>query len=110
MNIESLIKKFWQGKIKLWQSFWLVGAIGGFIIGRIIILIEDKIFENKPLFPIDFTFRSKFLILIWSIYTTIGIWRSAENYKGSPLIRNITKIYIVLNFITTLYVFFFFNF
>ena len=31
----------------------------------------------------NFSFLSKITLIIWTIFITIGIWRSAENYKGS---------------------------
>ena len=40
-------------------------------------------FSATSQYPLDFTIRGKILILIWVIFTTIGIWRSAENYKGN---------------------------
>ena len=41
-----------------------------------------------------FTIISKFIIIIWSIYITVGIWRSAENYKGSIIWIILTLIII----------------
>ena len=109
MIIENILKKFWLGKLKLWQSFWLVGGIGGVIIGKIIIFIEGNIFTKYTQAPIDFSFRAKLLILLWLIYTTVGIWRSAEMYNGSPFWKYSTKIYIGVNCISSIFLLFFIN-
>ena len=48
---------------------------------------------------LDFTnlaLISKIFIFIWTIFISIGIWRAAENYKGSI-------IWIVLTFIIVAY-------
>ena len=110
MLIENLIRNFWLGKVKLWKAFWLVGAIGGIIIGNIIIFIEENIFSNSSENPMDLTFRSKILIMFWVIYSTVGIWRSAENYSGSTFLKTSTKIYIVANCLSTIYLLFFLSF
>jgi len=109
MLFESYIINFWKGKLKLWHSFWLIGGIGGIIIGQIIVFIEEKIFSATSQYPLDFTIRGKILILIWVIFTTIGIWRSTENYKGKYIWKILTKIYITINCLSSILLLFFFN-
>ena len=109
MFIENFLKNFWKGKLKLWQSFWLVGGIGGIIIGQIILFIEEKFFYNVSISPSDISIRGKALILIWVVYSTVGIWRSAENYRGSSFWKISTKIYIAANCLSTIFLLFFFR-
>ena len=109
MLVENYIVNFWKGNLKLWHSFWLIGAIGGVIIGQIIVFIEETIFSFSPQYPFDFTIRGKILILIWVIFTTIGIWRSAENYTGLYFWKISTKIYIIINCLSSILLLFFFN-
>ena len=45
---------------------------------------------------------SKIIFILWTIFITVGIWRSAENYKGSI-------IWIVLTFFFLSYRFFTFR-
>ena len=89
--IEKYIMSFWQGKLKLWHSFWLVGGVGGIIFGQIMMFFEKNLFGMNPMYPFDFSFRSKIFVLIWVIFTTVGIWRSAENYNGAYFLKIITK-------------------
>ena len=107
MIIENFIRNFWQGKIKLWQSFWLVGGIGGILIFNLIIFIEDKIFSNSTEYLTELSFRSKLLVLIWTIFYTVGIWRSAENYNGYAFLKILTKFYIPANCLSSVYILFF---
>ena len=88
--MQKIINNFWNGKITLWRSYWLVGELLNALF--IIALFNFEIYlfgNNQPsnsLLFLDFSyfsFLSKILLIIWTIYITVGIWRSAENYKGS---------------------------
>tara|TARA_B100001059_G_C17821833_1_gene578773 strand:- start:52 stop:372 length:321 start_codon:yes stop_codon:yes gene_type:complete len=81
---------FLEGKIKLWKSYWLVGELLNALFILIIFNFEIFLFNNNDFansLPfLDFNnlnFISKFSLIIWTIFITIGIWRSAENYNGS---------------------------
>ena len=86
----TVMNNFWLGKISLWKSYWLVGELLNALVLLLILKIEIYFFKNNDfivLLPFlnfnDFTIVSKILILSWSIYITVGIWRSAENYGGN---------------------------
>jgi hypothetical protein len=81
---------FWYGKISLWKSYWLVGELLNALILLLIFNIEIYFFKNSNLvqsLPFlhfnSFNILSKILFISWTIYITVGIWRSAENYKGN---------------------------
>jgi len=89
INIR-IINDFLDGKVKLWKSYWLVGELLNGIVLLFIFNLEIYLFGNnqfsKALFFLDFnnfSFLSKISIIIWTLFITVGIWRSAENYKGS---------------------------
>ena len=89
MNISNKLANFWQGNIALWKSYWIVGELINALIVIIIFNIElrffnnTKILENIPLLSFnDLHITNKFIILLWTIFITVGIWRSAENYQG----------------------------
>ena len=100
--MKNIIQNFWNGKISLWKSYWLVGELLNGIIILIIINFEITIFNNNienqfPLFSFeDFHLLSKIIIIFWTMFITVGIWRSAENYKGS-------LIWIILSLILLSY-------
>ena len=88
--MENLIKRFWVGKISLWRSYWLIGELLNAIFILLIFNIEIYIFGNNkftsslPFLDFsNFSFISKLLIIVWTFFLTVGIWRSAENYKGN---------------------------
>ena len=98
-----MIKNFFEGKINLWKSYWLVGELLNGIVLLIIFNLEIYFFNinsSEAQFPFfnfsNFSILSKFIIFCWTIFISIGIWRAAENYKGSI-------IWIVLTFIIVAY-------
>ena len=97
----NIIKDFFKGKIKLWKSYWLVGELLNGIVLLIIFNLEIYFFNTNSSFSqipfLDFTnlaLISKIFIFIWTILISIGIWRSAENYKGNMIWITITFIII----------------
>ena len=102
MNNEIIVN-FWNGKIKLWKSYWLVGELLNGLVLLIIFNLEIYFFNtNSSVSQIPFlnfsnlTILSKTIIFLWTIFISVGIWRSAENYKGSI-------IWIILTFIIVAY-------
>ena len=88
--MQKIINNFWNGKIKLWRSYWLVGELLNALFILIVFNFEIYIFGNNqfstslPFLDFsNFSFLSKISLIIWTIFITIGIWRAAENYKGS---------------------------
>ena len=71
MNITNELVKFWQGKITLWKSYWIIGELINAFIIIIILNIELKFFnkiqllDNIPL--LDFSqlqFTNKLILLL----------------------------------------------
>ncbi len=88
--MENLIYKFWRGDVKLWKSYWLIGELLNGLFMLVIFNLEIYFFDNSkffnqlPFFNLsDFNLLSKIVIIIWTIFITVGVWRSAEKYKGS---------------------------
>ncbi len=100
---KQIVNNFWNGKIKLWKSYWLVGELLNGLVLLIIFNLEIYFFNtNSSVSQIPFlnfsnlTILSKTIIFLWTIFISVGIWRSAENYKGSI-------IWIILTFIIVAY-------
>ena len=100
---KQIVNDFWNGKMKLWKSYWLVGELLNGLFLLIIFNLEIYLFNtNSSVSQIPFlnfsnlTILSKIIIFSWTIFISIGIWRSAENYKGSI-------IWIILTFIIVAY-------
>ena len=103
MSVRNLLIEFFEGRIKLWKSYWLVGELLNGVVLLIIFNLEIYFFNNNssvsqiPFLDFsNFTLLSKIIIFVWTIFISIGIWRAAENYKGSIF-------WIVLIFIIVAY-------
>ena len=84
--MHKIINSFWNGKIALWRSYWLVGELLNALFILAVFNIEIYIFANNqysnslPFLDFsNFSFLSKISLIIWTIFITVGIWRSAEN-------------------------------
>ena len=93
-NNKNFFIKFWNGDLSLPMSYWLVGvlfsAVVGFIIGIFVIstgLQPDAIFG---------------FLIPWYIYTTVGIWRSSDRYKGPKFWSILAKIAVVLGVLSAI--------
>ena len=100
---KHIVNDFFNGDIKLWKSYWLVGELLNGLVLLIIFNLEIYFFNtNSSVSQIPFlnfsnlTILSKLIIFLWTLFISIGIWRSAENYKGSI-------IWIILTFIIVAY-------
>ena len=97
----NLIQDFFEGKIKLWKSFWIAGElIYGFLL--LILLQLDKYLFSElsersnylSIFNLNYlSFISKLFLILITIFISIGVWRAAENYRGSIFIILIVFIY-----------------
>ena len=111
--MKNIIGRFWRGEITLWRSYWLVGELLNAIFILIIFNLEIYLFGNNqftsslPFLDFsNFSLLSKLVLILWTIFLTIGIWRSAENYKGSMIWIIATFIFLSYR-IFTLRLFFF---
>ena len=111
--MEKIINKFWHGKIKLWQSYWLVGELlNALLILAVfnfeIYIVGNTNFSNSlPFLDFsNFSFVSKILLVIWTIFITVGIWRSAENYKGSIIWILLTFMFLSYRVLSLRLIFF----
>ena len=54
----------------------------------------------------NFSLLSKLALIIWTVFITIGIWRSAENYKGNIIWIIATFLFLSYRIFTLRLVFF----
>ena len=120
MNKQN-VTNFWNGKVKLWKSYWLVGIGHSLSLFFFLPIIDQIVFSNQEIYSyveidqntmqlpnfIKLTLFSKLILISSTIFVTVGIWRSAENYNGSFFWITVTFIYLSFNnIIPTIYLFF----
>tara|TARA_X000000950_G_scaffold48872_1_gene57005 strand:- start:3824 stop:4162 length:339 start_codon:yes stop_codon:yes gene_type:complete len=91
---ENFFVRFWNGKLSLPMSYWGVGVGIGILFGFIIVafviaagLSDDAMWG---------------FIIPFQIYTVVGIWRSANKYKGSKFWAILAKIAVVFGVFSNL--------
>ena len=111
--MKSLLYNFWFGKITLWKSYWIAGELINALIILLIFNIEINYFKNinianqLPFLNFDsFHFFNKVILMIWTTFITVGIWRSAEKYKGSLIWIILTLIFLSYRIFTLRLLFF----
>ena len=111
--MQNFLLNFWNGKITLWKSYWLVGELFNAITILIIFNIEIKFYNNEnissflPLISFkNFHLLSKLLFIFWTVFITIGIWRSAEKYKGPFIWIVLTLIFLCYRIFSLRIIFF----
>ena len=97
----NLIQDFFAGKIKLWKSFWIAGElIYGFLL-LVLLQLDKYIFSELSersnylsIFNLNnLSVISKLFLILITIFISIGVWRAAENYRGSIFIILFVFIY-----------------
>ena len=109
----KLISRFYRGQITLWRSYWLVGELFNALLILLIFNLEIYIFNNNqftnslPFLDFsNFSLLSKLVLVIWTFFLTIGIWRSAENYKGNIIWIIATFLFLSYRIFTLRLIFF----
>ena len=111
--MENLIRRFWVGKISLWRSYWLIGELLNALFILLIFNVEIYVFGNNkftsslPFLDFsNFSVISKLLIILWTSFITVGIWRSAENYRGNIIWIIATFLFLSYRIFTLRLIFF----
>ena len=105
--------RFFRGEITLWRSYWLIGELLNALFILLIFNLEIYFFGNNQLsnsLPFldfsNFSILSKLLLVIWTVFITVGIWRSAENYNGNIIWIVATFLFISYRIFTLRLIFF----
>ena len=87
--MSNFIINFWYGRISLWKSYWLIGELINSLVLLFIYNIEIRLLDNLDLYNkllflnfTNYSLISKCTLFLWTIFITVGIWRSAESYRG----------------------------
>ena len=87
--MSNFIFNFWYGRISLWKSYWIIGELINSLVILLVFNIEIRLLNNMDLYGQlsflnfkNFSLFSKFTLFFWTIFITVGVWRSAEAYKG----------------------------
>ena len=111
--MSKIISNFWKGDISLWKSYWIIGELMNGIVILLILNIEIRFFNNNIsnnifslLYFYNFNFINKIILIAWTLFITVGIWRAAEKYKGNIIWIILTLIFLSYRIFTLRVIFF----
>lgn len=71
MDNSNLLKKYWNGEIMLWKSYWIVGFLVTILVVGLL-TVSVKIIH--PIFVL-------ILLTCYTVFLMVGLWRSATKYN-----------------------------
>ena len=97
--------KHWLGLQPLPRAFWLFGFVGFFVSGMLVIFLVER-----PLQMLGYPGPGHALVYaemwIYAVFAWVGIWRSANFYKGAKSWAITAKMAVVVFFLVMLQGFF----
>ena len=93
----SALRRLWQGDLPLGQAFWNWAVAGGIAInGLTSILFLALIMADHLVAALVAGYA---LSVPYNIVATVGVWRSAERYKGGRRWANLARFVTVVGMI-----------
>tara|TARA_B100000700_G_scaffold231735_1_gene256538 strand:+ start:923 stop:1243 length:321 start_codon:yes stop_codon:yes gene_type:complete len=89
---ENFFVRFWSGQLSLPMSYWGVGIGIGILFSILVVIIVLGLgMHDDAMWG---------FIIPFQIFTVVGIWRSADRYKGPKFWAILAKIAIVIGIIS----------
>tara|TARA_B100000965_G_C19517222_1_gene724755 strand:- start:731 stop:1051 length:321 start_codon:yes stop_codon:yes gene_type:complete len=89
---DNFFVRFWNGQLSLPMSYWGVGVGIGILFSILVVIIIVMLgMHDDAMWG---------FIIPFQIYTVVGIWRSADRYKGTKLWAILAKIAVVIGVIS----------
>ena len=92
---ENFFVRFWNGDLSLPMSYWGVGVGIGLVFGLLI-----GVFTGATGMSEDAMWG---FLIPFQIYTVVGIWRSADKYKGAKFWAILAKLAVVFGIVSNLF-------
>ena len=92
---ENFFVRFWNGDLSLPMSYWGVGVGIGLVFGLLI-----GVFTGATGMSEDAMWG---FLIPFQIYTVVGIWRSADKYKGAKFWSILAKVAVIFGIVSNLF-------
>ena len=92
---KNFFVRFWNGDLSLPMSYWGVGVGIGLVFGLLI-----GVFTGATGMSEDAMWG---FLIPFQIYTVVGIWRSADKYKGAKFWAILAKVAVVFGIVSNLF-------
>ena len=94
---SNYFMRLWRGQISLPMTYWVWGVFITFIVTLITGFLFGILTQNQTLTSNILTIGMGVIVLLYSFFILVSIWRSATNHDGSRLWANIAKVIVVIN-------------
>ena len=91
----DLIRDLWHGEVPLVKTYWLFGVVAGIFFNIAFTYIEFQISALSTGILI-FVLGLYSLSIIYFIFISVAIWRSANKYKGPQRFAILAKSSVIL--------------
>ncbi len=83
---RHLIFRHWSGDARLWQAYWLIAVGGGWVFWTVVL--------NLVKFAILPEILAVVILVVYSIYAAVGVWRCAFNadWRGWAYISRVILV------------------
>ena len=93
-NKKNFFVRFWNGQLSLPMSYWGVGVGIGILFSILVVIIIVMLgMHDDAMWG---------FIIPFQIYTVVGIWRSADRYKGPKFWAILAKIAVIIGILSNL--------
>ncbi len=91
----GLITSLWSGDVPLGRAWWVYGALIGFLLQLPLIVIKEYPIpvETEPMRSLVVTYA--ILVVVYSIFISVAIWRSATKYAGPKWFAILAKVAVI---------------
>jgi hypothetical protein len=86
----EVFKSLWRGELSLARTYWLFGFSAMFLI-KIPLILWEEYPPATPLLP----GLVAVIGIIYFLFISVAIWRSANNYKGKMIWPALAKLQII---------------
>jgi len=98
----GFLKALWRGDVTLVKTFWLYGVVGGGALISIPITLLETLGYIEPIDPVLWVGLFVYLVfcIAYIVITLVAIWRSSNNYQGSPWKALLAKGFVILGILS----------
>ena len=94
----DFIRALWRGEVALIKTYWIYGTLGMLLLFGIpsIIFEESGFYETEDPTLLIVVLAHALFAVVYTIFISVAIWRSATNYMGSAWWAGLAKVAVVI--------------
>lgn len=82
---NNYFARHWRGELSLAKSYWVNGVLIGLVVGVAVVALGfavNRRGEAQPVVWMATLITTWVIVALFSMWQTVGVWRSASNYKA----------------------------